>query len=1112
MNTHAYQRPDIVEALGDGSSIVEAAAGTGKTWTIEQLVADQLLTHGVPFQRILVVTFTRKAAGELTERIRGQLQSLLRSPSATPTERERLLGALRHFDEAQISTIHSFCQRVLTEYSVLANQLPSALPPPDDLPRRAFRTCLRRDFLVDAGAREALAFVQSAGWTMESLEAVLVECVKSRATLVPSFSKDALRAAWKALAAVLDAHGQVLADHVLGNDSLDEATSALVPAYAAVPLDDAWAQAAFFLDWRKRLDKSPSELFKAQAGKHAPPKTVPLGDRVPALIPHFQALSAAFAALESAFPGAEAVVGSVLAPFVLEEVQRLRRESGHLDHDGVVAATREALCGPHAEALVAALRRTWSVALVDEFQDTDDIQWALLRAVFLDAHNRHRLVAVGDPKQAIYSFRGGDVLTYVNAAKDIEAVGKRQPLEGNFRSTAAYVSAVNQFFGDTSPGVSFFRNPEVQYRSVKAMDGQLALSGLENDSPRPFQLMCLPAGIGKAGKAAHTQALVKTLLGLLEAMDKGATWTRGPRGETQRLTPSDLLCLTFTNKECRQLAAHLRAAGIAVSLYREGGLLSGPEAADILDVLAALASPTDASLRRRAWLTPFFDARFESLRDADALAADHPFNALLDDWAQKASSRDWTALFASMLQRSGLNRRLLFVPGGVREYANYQSLFELLLARTRGGHDSLPDLLRALDGWKDGAGSEDGDTHPLPSDAAAVRVLTVHKAKGLQAPFVFLHGGTSPGKTTAVKLFHRDGQRFGWVGSPDKAHKVLVQQAKVEEQLRTLYVALTRARFATWIPFSGPFPGKDGLHAGLPKTGHMKLLVEALASRLGSKDFRDLCEVHVVDLPTTSRPVPPRKWNPPAKTTLPAPTPAELRELSVLREKRRGLAMRSYSSLSGKVDPGKQPAERPQLPKVDTTKVPRGKAMGTYVHALLEELPAPRWVEGETLGDWLRRDEIAAYWAKISANTSLKGAQLEDAKQLVFRAYGTPLVLPTSGHPLPGLGLLDTFQAEVEFRFPLPEGAHPRLGEGRVPPRWTVERGHLKGFMDFVFTDSKRRLYFGDWKTNTLLDYAPTTVAADVEANYREQIRIYTLALCRAAGIRDRDDYGKRFG
>lgn len=1032
-------RPDILARIPAPHALLEASAGTGKTYTLEHLVVDLVLS-GTPLPRILVVTFTDKATRELRARVRAKLESMT-EPDAAPIEGEvywelepealrRLREARADLDRAAISTIHGFCQR-LFQASALEGR---ALFSQEQAERqrlfgRAFRDCLRGPFSEDPVLRTLLREALAGGWRVAKLERLLSEAQKERAEFFPKvedarpFPRLEVDAAWAGLHA---------GTRKAALKQLEAAQA--IEALGLSPFRRALA-------WK---ELKPESLVKA-ALKEGPEE-----------LRRFLAV----------LPTPEAALCDALLPPLQARLETLKAEEGLFDFDDMILRVKAALEGPGGEALAARLRADYDAVLIDEFQDTDAAQWEIFSRAF--ARPDKRLVLIGDPKQAIYGFRGGDLPTYRRAQAELGL--EPLPLTRNFRSTKALVEACNLVFAS-----DFFTGGNRYEHPVEA-GRELGFSGA------PLRLLRVEGA--RAGGALWRRAARGLAAELRALMDAGPRF--GAPGAERALDWGDVFVLVGRLAEGRLVAEALHEAGVPSAFYRQRGLFGTPEAEAWLHLLQALEAPGDRARLARALLTPFFRYGIEDLEGLPAMAEDHPALGRLRGWARLARERRFGALVEAVLRESGVVEWLLLREPGARALTNLQHLGELLAGEASARHGDLGDLVRALKAWMEDEASApegQGSLQRLEGQARAVQILTLHAAKGLEAPVVAVFA-PGQGRPSSLRRFHLDHRRCAFLGAVQDAAEAegasvaeLVQCEEDEEAQRLLYVALTRAQACLLLPC---FVGAKGEPLRLSSA------YRAANPRLCALMQSPPPGFEVVE----AQELEPRALS--SEAFEPAPLP-ELPPLDVegLRAAARPFGTTSFTALQKRLD-----AERPEDPgdpepdaPVDAPRgLPPGRGTGTLLHELLEVQPL----------DAVRETDFDSWWKGARAallprvqQAGLAPAWAEEVGRLVFLGLTTPLELGGSRAPL--------------------HAAEALLREMDFLSRFPGSEDFLEGSLDALFR-AGGRAYVLDWKSNTLPDYGAEALAAFVRDHYEWQVCIYTLATLDFLGIEDEAAYARDFG
>jgi exodeoxyribonuclease V beta subunit len=1108
-----YWRPDIVDQVPlDGHCVIEASAGTGKTFTIEHLVVEILLNSETRLDQILAVTFTEKAASELRARIRATIEKPLRaeleadSGTRVPLDLEkagRLERALFSFERAPIHTIHSFCHRTLADFALLSGmRLRVEVAHARTMFHEAFRFELREHFAEDEWMGSLLEEWLADDRGSDRLEALLFDANERH-----YLDSDA------------SARNSAAADELLGSFDDSRLAQELPPTRAkgAASLDLATIAEAIKRSGHDTL-RLRRELDAQALGRIA--ALEPLSGWSPETSRFLNAVGR----VQFAVPLEARIIDNFLPP-VARRLDRIKRERGVIDFGDMPRWLWSALEGPQGARLARILRERFRVGLVDEFQDTDDLQWRIFRRIFVEAGGT-RLLVVGDPKQAIYGFRGADVFAYLKAkAELLEKHGAGfVPLVENFRSTAAAIGAVNLILEPT-PAPAFFVDGEIRYNHPVSC-GSIA-TGADQSPTKPISIFSLPPG-AKLPARRYRAMLGRKIAATLKNLFDGALPPDGT-GRTSQSAP-DVFVLTRTLMESREVAGYLREVGVRYAFYKQDGLFKTREAGHILDVLRAVAEPHRRSHRLKAWSTPFFGVALRDLPGLEEVAPAHPLMARLVQWKALGDQRRFVELFSAMLHESGMAARELLLADSQRELTNYEHVFEILLGRAFSAAPDLFDLIQMLASWVDGDDLPPGESpgvQRLDTERDAVQIMTVHKAKGLQADIVVLFGGyaNAPPQRDRVSVFHSDGERRVIAGqSARNAAKLQLANEESAEDERLLYVALTRARkklYLAMFPPDATLRKLDGYYRKLNER------LNALAAGEGDSRCRFEKLVEIVPL-RAGGPRPAQeelaRANGAHFPALPENLLSDDQDHQLARSLREivahhpALSIDSYTSLQRRATLAYQ--ADPSIFKYDVdpaaTEPPLGddlaggRAVGIFLHEVIEQLDLRALAHAPDLETWMARSAVRETIAATARRHQVSPGEagLARGAQIVFNALRSPLAL--GNELVPGLANCEGATREMEFTFPIPAPDHPLLGAGSGGG-WTIDRGLLVGFVDFVF-GFHNRTYFADWKSDLLPSYDPATIAAHVSDNYLVQARIYTVGIVRLLRIRDRSEYEERFG
>ncbi|HEU4814072.1 MAG TPA: exodeoxyribonuclease V subunit beta [Xanthomonadaceae bacterium] len=1147
---NAPTAPDPWLALPlDGVRLVEASAGTGKTFTLATLATRLVVERGLRIGQVLAVTYTEAATQELRSRIRERLdlaarlavdatldiddaqagvsRAIVERHLATGGEtREQLVRRLRQAaletDLAAIFTIHGFCARVLRDHALACGQsfdAPTVVTNDAEL-RDELAADLWRAHAVDAEAAQALVSL----WSSPALLARDLRALLSRDPLVPAPAPPgddpgpALQTAARALCAAFAAHGGQL------REDLEAAISTKVLHNGTYKPDwvascwqglERWATAGDAhapldahidrLTTRKLIEKT-SVRCKGQTPES--PLCVAIDDFL-AQQAHYQAWrdAQAVAMLHALRADAHAR---------MDEAKQVRRLQ---TYDDMIEGVADALEAPGAQALVTALREQYRVALVDEFQDTDPRQWAIFSGVFGRSHGDHppALFLIGDPKQAIYGFRGGDLETYLAAAAH-DATERAPALARNFRSRPAVLRAIECLYDNASAGESApFVDRRIRFMPVVPGDRADETFVRDGGTAPGLTVRQLVPGDAAAfnadgSRAAATRACVDAIHSVL--LDAHALV------DGRRVVPGDIAVLVRTHREATLVQHALAAAGIPAVAAGKQSLFATDQAQELLALLESLLQPADDGRLRTALATVLLGV------DAATIAA------LDDEAAAHAGYQRDAQLRRERWQRSGplalvsdlcaaAAERLLGLVDGERRLTNTLQLAEQLQeaqAHAPGLHAQVAWLRSAI---ADADANDDAQLLRLESDAARVQVVTLHKSKGLEYPLVFLPFAGIGGRDAAPDrhcVVH-DGVRrvLHWkVDKEAKAWKDACEAWKREqraEDARLLYVGLTRARHALWLA-TGPFYNAK-------KT--------PLAAMLGSDALAACADIAVIDGPVPG---------PPARLPPQDDAPIDAARIAT-RVLSRDWWVHSFTQLM------KAGAGERQTVRAHATGSEDGAAdepANPEVVASTETPFDPRFAGarfGDVLHDAFEHVDFAA-WRAWDGGPAPGGQDQPLVAALRRGGYvdrdiqdGVQALLPLVGHGLvaalpEGIRLCDVPEdvrrAEMEFHFSLQPTSvealmallhrhgvlRDRDGFGM---RRTLE-GLMTGKIDLTYT-AGGRWYLLDYKSNRLPAYDQAALeAAMAHSGYDLQALVYTLALHRWLRFRlgARYDYARDFG
>jgi exodeoxyribonuclease V beta subunit len=1053
---------DVRDPLPTGVTVLEASAGTGKTYAIAALAA-RYVAEGIPLERLLLVTFTRMATGELRERVRERLvrveQGLARalagqdavggdpvidllaegSPVDVRVRRERLSRALADFDGATIATTHGFCQEVLAGFGIAADLEPDT-------------------------------------------------------TFVEDLS-----------------------------DLLDDV------------VDDLYVRRFYRGDAPPFGRAEAGEIARAAVANPSAPIAPAAGE-----IPQMRCR---------------------LALAAREELERRKRVLGVMTFDDLLTRLHAALTADDGVAAAGRLSARYDVVLIDEFQDTDPVQWDIMRRAFGEGGGT--LVLVADPKQAIYAFRGADVYAYLEAADEASA---RATLRTNRRSDQGLVDAYDALFSGVKLG-----HEGIMYRRVRAADANQTprLSGAPSPEPLRIRIVHRDAvaltRAGFASNAAAREHIAKDLAAdLVELLSSHVQIeTRADDGRIlarEQARPAHAAVLVRTNRNAALVREALDVAAIPAVINGAGSVFGTPTAREWLRLLEALERPASITRAHSAALTCFLGWSPERIAIADDSAWEE-IHRRLHAWAKVLRVLGVASLMETVTQAEGLPQRVLALNDGERRLTDLRHIGQLLHAAASSdqlGTTALTAWLRRRIVEAPDDTSDEERSRRLESDAEAVQVLTIHRSKGLEFPIVYLpflwEPAYLPDAGQPVSFHDPDAGDERTIdvalqGADYERHRRQYVVEQRGEDLRLAYVALTRARHQAVVWWAGSWDSRNSPLGRLlfardadgnvapsgaftPKDADALQCFESLAAEAPGR-----ISVERSTLRT------PSSWSSPLREA------GELTTAAFDRGFDRLWRRTSYSDIAAGTHDGRVASEHeePIIADEPTTAAP-ASVVGERIDpalatpSLLGEMPV-----GVEIGTIVHRVLEATDFAAPDLDAELE-AHLTAARGQRVVDVGAPAAVVTGlraaietplGPLLDGIRLRDVGRAdrldELEFELPLAGGDDPSgsltmtfLGDvlrehlaaddplagyrSRLadPAMRQSVRGYLTGSLDLVIritTASGPRFAVVDYKTNwlagpggelTAWHHRPAALAAEMRRrHYGLQALLYTVALHR---------------
>lgn len=1140
-----------------GIHLIEASAGSGKTFCLAHLFVRHIL-QGRPVRQILTVTFTKAAAEELKIRIKERLSRTLellearlkgdsvfeppltlllaKTSGRLEWQRLRLQLALRSLDELAIYTIHGFCRRILEEFAYLAGQpFDCEVVEEDPFFQEALIDWWRRNLYPLDGAKAKFyasilgnfspfraRFLKLWHW----IERPLFE------PSPPSFSEwqaelAALERAKIGLAELWRKRGEQLKELLLKHERLSRSEKS---GYKPEILRESLAKVEHWLNLAERQDFSEAEISHREIpSRHSdwiyetPEEAILLLTRshlegsLKKKGPEFPLSDPLFVAFDDWLSRFQKLKNGLLPVFLQEALlvceehtQREKRRQALRTFDDLIREVDQALAGPLGQQLRESVRRRFPVALIDEFQDTDPVQYRIFRRLYVEASPELplQLVMIGDPKQAIYQFRGADVFAYLQARRDAR---HRWTLATNWRSSPELIEAVNVLF-DHHPNPFLLEEIGFEAARKAPRPHHPHLLGDGSLLPTAF-LWFLPADFDEKGRNRLTKeqarervmhAVAQEVVRLTSSGQSGRLKVQ--EGEERRpVEPKDIAILVRRHEEGRALKKILARYGVQAVVIERESVFRSEAARALLDLLEAVAAPEDRSAARRGLASRAMALAPEELDRW--LFEEELWNRwieLLEESRQIWQQRGFMPAFLHLLASSGMAERLASFAQPERfltdllhtaELLQVESLrnpeIEALIRFMRERISAFGSRCRSIE-----AGVGEEARLRLEDDEALVKISTIHASKGLEWPIVFVPTlWDVRGELEDLLFWHDEAGNLHLTYKPLATEEILrkAQREQWAEELRLLYVALTRAKSRFYLVFGAI--GQKGNHAGTSPLAYLLLPEfwqegEVPLDQIREEVLREKFGRHltIAELPleeTEAIPSLPRKEE-----------PLKCREFqgTIATD----FAVQSFTSMARGLPPVEglraAPAEE-RLPLA--LRFPAGAEVGAFLHKLLEELDFHQITEESvrTLGREIAPrfglplslpfEELTLWLQEVVATPILDGMALKEIpREKQLREWSFELA---------------TARVDPEKLTALLERLEPR---GEKPPlQVEAFRGMVSGIADLVF-EWGGKFYLADYKSNLLgrsfEDYKRERIEEAMRFHrYDLQYALYTLALHR---------------
>jgi len=1140
-----------------GSQLVEASAGTGKTYTITSLYLRLLLESRLAVSEILVVTFTEGASQDLRIRIRHRIRDALRAMDEVSDDvflsglinqladrdkaRTILLSALRSLDEAVILTIHGFCQRILQE--------------------SAFESSLLFDTELSTDSDHALNEIVDDFWRINFYDApaLFIQYAEKKKVTRTHLYRFANQVVCRPFLSIIPE--QNLQDLMLRNKEEEQILTVYQEA------GEMW----------KREEEQIKRWFDTCEGLN---RRIYSGTRVKTMFAKLTAYLTAGDPLQQnkslkSFCHS-VLVGSIrrnqsaadyrffeicevlhqmrdqltrrydldllalkqnLVQYLRRELRERNRRQNQRFFDDLLLDLLEALQGASSAALKKAIRHRYRAVLIDEFQDTDPVQYAIFDTIY--AGTDVPLFLVGDPKQAIYSFRGADLFSYLRVARGLDP---RFTLEENWRSSKRLVNAVNTLFQRVDSPFVF---KEILFSPVRSAKEKTDVAEIRKEDPAPLKFWFLRREPVRK-KSSITKGITDRLLPDAVASEVVKLLRAGSSNQNEwgdkGLLPHDIAILVRTNKQASWVQEALRKRGVPSVVSGSESVFTTLEALELERVLLGIAECGNEYKVRAALSTNLLGMGTRQLISLEQCEDDWEAKMkVFSDYRDLWLNEGFTYMSRALMTNEGIRANLLAFSDGERRLTNLLHLLELLQERTLHYALGVERLLQWLSQQrqKEDRGQKEGYQVRLESDDDAVTVVTVHRSKGLEYSVVFCPFCWSVNNSEWI-LFHngQDGRAMMDIGSEDvQVNRRRSQEENLAEEARLLYVAITRAKHRCYLIWGALKDAKKSplaylIHPRIKQTKFLEDVVDfdQMTDEEIQKDLEELArqaqgsiEVATMPEPTTEEYLP--SVDPEIKYScrrfkgkvVKQWEASSFSRLVSGRGYRMELPDRDAPSLQGEPKGGLAPNGRHSI--VD---FPKGIQAGNFFHELFETLD----FSGQTSLSYeaLIQDKLCRY--------GFEGFWKEPVCQTITRVLSMPLTTDLDRVFLLGLDPSQRLH-EMAFSFPAAGLSLSRLqniftlySRSNLPKSFLDKLGQLdlihgdtlmKGFIDLIF-QRDGRYHLIDWKSNFLgshlEDYSQSALTEVMDREwYFLQYHLYVVALHRHLTFRlPNYDYDRDFG
>lgn len=1133
-----YERIDI-----DKNSVIEASAGTGKTYTIVRLVERILLEGKADISEIVVVTFTEKAAGELKEKIRKALLGKSEKEKNDKIKYNKIKGFIENFDNLTINTIHGFCNRLLSEYAFENNEpfqkgivddallYPKILHAemrknwPDDYGEYLEKLISLSDFENNPSYFENLSINIAKKYRPELGDKIIPEPLLDKEKIKKEI--DGFENSINTLLELIDIEPEERIENnklykeyedlnkILNARSIEARLNKIIKPLIQFKIECAdnhnklnafkkfynvssecsgfdaineiHDQLGYNILFNGAIKKGKEDYDFKSNNKN-------LCDKIKIL-----------EQLRISFINLNKQLSSNTIHLLINDMREYKKENSQVSYDDMLYLLYKSL---EKKNFLDIIQKRFKYALVDEFQDTDRMQWDIFKKIFLE-NSKNRLFIIGDPKQAIYGFRNADVFTYIKAKDELMTKYKAgyYALSTNWRSTDKLIYDFNKIFKEKEWFNDSNSNKyKIEYLPALIPEDKSIHSKIIFSEPDKKRSSC-GINVFKIDNTnkddtlyLQSQFIIKEIKCLL--YNKNIS-IKIKDEELRTIKESDISIIVKTKKEAEIIEHYLTLNKLKSTFYKKAGLYQSNEAIQLKHILNAVAYREDQSLFKKALLTDFFNAGINDLNKYQEIKEDSRISLLFEKWIILAEKRNWSKLFNSIFYDTGLFYRLVCNEdekniNSDRIITNYRHISENLEYTAINNRYDIYDMVLYLTNLINKALTSeiDEDLHRLETEEDKIKITTIHASKGLEFPIVFIFHAFTKSNSANYLKFH-DKNTYNVVFDLIKHEKnQMIHTGEEEEELKRLfYVAFTRSCLKLYIPY-------------LDNTDNKKL--ESIAGIIKRSIDKNFKEKHFLSLDDYS--------GKNISLDVKLKKNINISEIKIIEPlfpiinknefERRKTSVQSFSGLHNKIllkihdeinstgDFGeeKKDLDEPSIEKESLIEeeniLPGGTYTGEMFHKILEEIDFDKVNKiknktyNEIKNDIETKNLIEKYFnIYLLRNTFINDDEKKDVYfnktlEIIHNSLNSPI-----SHEDISLSSIKKEDRIHEAEFYLP-----------VENKKKNSDVFLNGFIDMIFRLNKK-YYFLDWKSNYLKDgYEGDIFIEEVKRHYELQYEIYLTA------------------